>query len=74
MKYVTAFLIVTALVAAAALIFLPDDPVDRCLDHGGRWNYQRNACECTPEELESPAVAKEVIEYCDKPIPGPGAN
>ncbi|MFY0636432.1 MAG: hypothetical protein JXQ94_00730 [Maricaulis maris] len=36
------------LVVGAILLFaLPTDPIDRCLDHGGRWNYDAAECECT---------------------------
>jgi hypothetical protein len=43
--------------------------IDRCLDHGGRWND--DGCECTPEQLSDPAVKPEFVAYCDKPLPAP---
>ncbi|WP_421921919.1 hypothetical protein [Maricaulis maris] len=39
---------ISMLVVGAILLFaLPTDPIDRCLDHGGRWNYDAAECECT---------------------------
>ncbi|MDZ4869178.1 MAG: hypothetical protein SGI91_17790 [Alphaproteobacteria bacterium] len=58
-------------VAIIASAMSSRDPIDRCLDHGGRWNYGASKCECTPEELSNPAVKPEFVAYCNKPSPAP---
>ena len=32
-------------VLIALTFWWANDPVDRCLDHGGSWNYDREACD-----------------------------
>jgi hypothetical protein len=73
-------LVLLAVVAIPAVAFVVDvvsysrSPtylIESCLDHGGRWNYHLGKCECTPEELSSPTVTKELIAHCDKPSPAP---
>ena len=39
---------ISIFVAGAIVLFaVLNDPIDRCLDHGGRWNYDSAQCECT---------------------------
>ncbi len=58
-------------IVAAIVVLTPYDLIERCLDHGGRWNHDTSACECTPEELSDPAVKPEFTAYCDKPRSAP---
>jgi hypothetical protein len=68
--FLLAILGVAALVVAI-VVLTPFDPIDRCLDHGARWNYDTGKCECTPEELSSPAVKPEFVAYRNEPGPAP---
>lgn len=68
------FLLAAAAIAAiivAVGVLMPYDLIDRCLDHGGRWNYNGGECECTPKQLADPAVKPEFIAYCNEPRPAP---
>lgn len=58
-------------VGVIVLFVLPFDAIDSCLDHGGRWDYKGDKCECTPEELADPRVTKELATRCDTPAPAP---
>jgi len=78
MKTVVFALLAIVALAAATVVFgavmyslEPTYPIERCLDHGARWNYSLGKCECTPEELSSPAVTKEMIAHCNTPSPAP---
>jgi hypothetical protein len=39
--------LIFSLITFGSLIYAYFGPmaIDRCLDHGGRWNYQQNTCE-----------------------------
>jgi hypothetical protein len=64
--------VLTIALIGVAIVYLGDwGPIDRCLDHGGRWNYAVGKCECTPEELASPTVTKAFVAYCEAPSPAP---
>jgi hypothetical protein len=68
-----AFAVILAVITlmAGTMIFDPISPIESCLDHGARWNYSLGKCECTPEELSSPAVTKEMIAHCNAHSPAP---
>lgn len=54
-----AFWLLPALLATAC------DPIDRCLDRGGRWNHADSACELDPGASDEPGAA------LDRPGAGP---
>ena len=37
----------SALLVAALVLSVPFDPIDDCLDDGGRWVYEVGECECS---------------------------
>ena len=45
MKNLFLLLSVGAIFGMIALLFVINDPIDRCLDSGGRWNYDLKKCE-----------------------------
>jgi len=77
-QFVLAILATIGVILAAVVVIgavqyglSPTYPIESGLDHGGRWNYRVGECECTPEELASPTVTKELVAHCDKPAPRP---
>ncbi len=42
-------LILTVIYLIAIFIYLKREvAIDKCLDNGGRWNYEKNVCEYSP--------------------------
>ena len=54
----------------ASLFLWPRDPIEACLDWGGRWNYKLESCECTDEKRSRRGFSEKNKEYCEAPPSG----